>query len=976
MKWDQVITELRTEISIWEEVEEWIKVEKTQIEEERRIEEQRNRWFERKRAEIQERRIALEKKRVKCRRCGLQGHRAYECVKTPDWVVKEKRENGEMVIKKIRGDGREDRENEKEKGKEVANKIREKTEEEFKQLKANSNEERGKMRIEELIREFPKVLDSEKKPIEFCEIEKCKIKTEPGKKIVRKGQRIPQAIKEKVKIYLDDLERRGIISRSDSEWRNPVRALEKPDGGVRFVENLMGLNDLVEKDPYELRNIQEIINATQGSKCFSVVDLKEGFYYIAIEEKDRHKTAFEVDGNVWHWNGMVMGYKNSPQIMQRVMNKIIGELRGKGVEVYMDDIIIHAKEREKHNWLVKEVMKRLEMNKMRVNPRKLQLGLKEVKILGVTIDGENKRPSEIKRNEALEYPQPTNVSELRRFLGLSGWFRDFIKDYAEKTKELTNALRKNSNLKFKWTEEMNKGFEGMKICLRDMRELQLPDYNKEFMLRTDASGTGIGAVLLQKNKIGEWAPIQWASKKLTDAERKYGITEKEMLAVFWAVKKFEYELRGRKFQLVSDHKALEEIRSKAEFNNARVNRWIDQIQEFDFEIKYNKGEELAVPDALSRLYEKETEKEIKRKERGLKMLEGKAKKHVIEENNQKYWQFDSGKRAIIPEIEQRKSLVEKAHVELEHRAADAVYYELKKTYYWPGMKETVANVTRKCEVCLKYNRKKSGGSEFVPTSRIMEKVALDLIDVRSEGKYVLVAIDYYSRAIRAKVMDNKKTETVVKTLNEWIKTWNKIEELITDNGKEFCSEMFRDFCKEMNIEHRRVGVESHRSNGRVERAIGSIKEGLIKKEGNSDLGKKVSDVVRSYNETYHSGIRCTPIEAWTEDCERIRIENSEGSKYAGKFKKGFREKFEVNEKVLVAQHENLKDKPKEFKGRFTKEGTVVEKMENDSYLVKLAKDGKLVKKRHNDLKSCAGSRVENKVKETTRLEAGMLSLFK
>lgn len=137
----------------------------------------------------------------------------------------------------------------------------------------------------------------------------------------------------------------------------------------------------------------------------------------------------------------------------------------------------------------------------------------------------------------------------------------------------------------------------------------LADYEKDFMLRTDASGTGLGAALLQKNKAGEWTPIQWASNKLTDTEKRYKISEKEMPAIYWAVKKFVYELRGRKFKLVSDHKALQEIRNKAEFNNARINRWIDQIQEFDFEICYNKGEELAVPDALSKLYEKERKRQ-------------------------------------------------------------------------------------------------------------------------------------------------------------------------------------------------------------------------------------------------------------------------------------------------------------------------------------------------------------------------------
>lgn len=148
-----------------------------------------------------------------------------------------------------------------------------------------------------------------------------------------------------------------------------------------------------------------------------------------------------------------MGYKNSPQIMQRVMNRILGDLRGKGVEVYMDDIVVHAKQAEEHDRLLMEVMRRLELSKIRANPGKLQFRMREVNILGVSLDGENQRPSEIKKNEALEYPRPTIVSELRRFLGLSRWFRDFIKNFSGKTIAMTNALRKKST-KFEWTDEM------------------------------------------------------------------------------------------------------------------------------------------------------------------------------------------------------------------------------------------------------------------------------------------------------------------------------------------------------------------------------------------------------------------------------------------------------------------------------------------------------------------------------------------
>lgn len=145
-----------------------------------------------------------------------------------------------------------------------------------------------------------------------------------------------------------------------------------------------------------------------------------------------------------------------------------------------------------------------------------------------------------------------------------------------------------------------KEFKELKKGLKNMKSLILPDYDRPFLLRTDACNEQLGAVLLQQTKEEQWAPVQWVSKKLTPTEKRYGISEKEMLAVQWGIKKFEYELRGRKFTLETNHKALEEIRKKPYFNNNRINRWVEQIQEFDFVVRYKRGEEMIDADAISR----------------------------------------------------------------------------------------------------------------------------------------------------------------------------------------------------------------------------------------------------------------------------------------------------------------------------------------------------------------------------------------
>ncbi|KRH93669.1 krab-a domain-containing protein [Pseudoloma neurophilia] len=198
---------------------------------------------------------------------------------------------------------------------------------------------------------------------------------------------------------------------------------------------------------------------------------------------------------------------------------------------------------------------------------------------------------------------------------------------------------------------MNNEFINLKQEISDMENLYLPDYKKPFVLRTDASNTGTGAVLYQVGKKGEERPIEWASKKLTATEARYDISEREMLAIYWALKKFEYELRGRKFKLETDHKALIEIHKKPQFNNNRINRWIELIQEFDFEIVHIKGEKMGRADQLSRV----NEKDQKKWQKGRRIREGKEIKHQKEEKGKIYLTFDSGeKREVLGEENREK----------------------------------------------------------------------------------------------------------------------------------------------------------------------------------------------------------------------------------------------------------------------------------------------------------------------------------
>ncbi|MGL5708822.1 MAG: hypothetical protein ACRDDF_11260 [Aeromonas sp.] len=191
--------------------------------------------------------------------------------------------------------------------------------------------------------------------------------------------------------------------------------------------------------------------------------------------------------------------------------------------------------------------------------------------------------------------------------------------------------------------------------------------------------------------------------------------------------------------------------------------------------------------------------------------------------------FDSGKKCLIPKIEERANIVTRAHEEINHRGVEGTYYKPKSDFYWIGMKKTVKCIGR-CEICKINYRKNCGGNEFVETTRELEKVALDLISLGGNNRYILVAIDYQTRFVLAEMIRCKNASTIVDIISKWGSSW-KPEELITDNGKEFANEFFRRYCMDEKILHRLVSVESHKSNGRIERLIRTIREGLAKTGG-------------------------------------------------------------------------------------------------------------------------------------------------
>lgn len=348
-------------------------------------------------------------------------------------------------------------------------------------------------------------------------------------------------------------------------------------------------------DKYPIPEITDILDKLGRATYFTTIDLVSGFHQIQMAEEDTEKTAFSVNGGKYEFTRMPFGLKNAPATFQRVMDCVLRELIGKCCFVYMDDIIIFSSSLQEHKKHIAQVLQKLREAQLKIQLDKCEFFRKETQFLGHTVSEEGVKPNSDKIEIIRKWPIPKTEKEVRQFLGTLGYYRRFIKDFAKLVKLLTALLRKD--VEFIITEEIKESFEKCKQILTLDPVLTYPDFNKEFTLTTDASDFAIGAVLSQ-GPVGKDRPIAYASRTLTQTEERYSTTEKEFLAIVWAVKHFRPYLYGRQFKLFTDHQPLTFSMTNA---NHRIIRGKLALEEFDYELIYIPGKLNSVADALSRI---------------------------------------------------------------------------------------------------------------------------------------------------------------------------------------------------------------------------------------------------------------------------------------------------------------------------------------------------------------------------------------
>lgn len=418
---------------------------------------------------------------------------------------------------------------------------------------------------------------------------------------------LPPTMYREMKILLADMLEKGVIRDSCNPWAAPIVLVRKKNGSLRFCVDYRKLNAVTHKDAFPLPRIEETLTNLTHAEWFSTLDLASGYWQVAMDAKDREKTAFTTPLGLFEFNRMPFGLCNAPATFQRLMQQCLSRQLSESLLVYLDDIIIYSPDFSSHLQDLESVFEKLWYHGSKLRLDKCKLLQQEVKFLGHIVDRKGVKPDPEKTSAVQDWPPPTTIRPVRPFLKLAGYYRRFVSNIAKIARPLNQLLtgipasKKTEARGVCWSTDCQEAFDTLKTALTQAPILAYADYSLPFLVYTDASHQGLGAVLAQVQE-GRERVIAYASRSLHPSERNdanYSSFKLELLALKWAVtEKFRDYLVGAKFTVFTDNNPVAHLQTA--HLGATEQRWVAQLASFDYEVKYRPGKSNANADSLSR----------------------------------------------------------------------------------------------------------------------------------------------------------------------------------------------------------------------------------------------------------------------------------------------------------------------------------------------------------------------------------------